>query len=97
MDETLLSKIRLSVVSELLTASWVSFTDLLATTGTTNGNLSTHLAKLLDAGYVKEDKSFIGRRPLTRYRLTSTGRRAFYAHVDHLQTLATASRSHRTS
>jgi DNA-binding MarR family transcriptional regulator len=80
-DELLLSKIRLSIVMELITADWVSFIGLQSALGVTTGNLSTHLQKLVKAGYVKEDKSFIGRKPSSKYRLTSKGKAALLSHV----------------
>ncbi len=89
MDELLLSKIRLGAVAELLGAEWVSFGALQRSIGTTNGNLGAHLAKLVEAGYVSEEKSFIDRRPQTRYRLTETGRNAFVKHVADMQALLT--------
>lgn len=87
MDELLLSKIRLGVVAELLTSPWVPFSDLQRATQTTNGNLGAHLAKLVDAGYVAEEKTFVNRRPQTRYRLTGEGRSAFAQHVREMQQL----------
>ncbi len=84
MDELLLSKVRLGVVAELLNYDWVAFTELVRLLGVSNGNLGAHVAKLVDAGYVEEDKSFVKRRPLTRYRLTKRGRDAFSAHVSQL-------------
>ncbi len=87
MDELLLSKIRLGVIAELLTAHWVPFSDLLRATQTTNGNLGAHLGKLVEAGYVQEEKTFVNRRPQTRYALTQTGREAFVQHVREMQSL----------
>lgn len=87
MDELLLSKIRLGVIAELLTSPWVPFSDLQRATQTTNGNLGAHLAKLVDAGYIAEEKTFVKRRPQTRYRLTQAGREAFMQHVREMQTL----------
>lgn len=87
MDELLLSKIRLGVIAELLASSWVPFSDLQRATQTTNGNLGAHLAKLVDAGYVAEEKTFVKRRPQTRYRLTQSGREAFTRHVREMQHL----------
>jgi DNA-binding MarR family transcriptional regulator len=91
MDELLLSKIRLGVIAELLTSEWVAFTELARSLAVSNGNLGAHLAKLVDAGYVDEEKSFVNRRPLTRYRLTQRGRDAFTEHVSQLQSLLQAS------
>ena len=87
MDDLLLSKIRLGVVSELLAADWVGFSELARSLEASQGNLGAHLAKLVDAGYVDEEKIFANRRPLTKYRLTSKGRAAFVAHVRQLQSL----------
>lgn len=87
MDDLLLSKIRLGVIAELLTAEWVAFSALQHATQTTNGNLGAHLGKLVEAGYVAEEKTFVNRRPQTRYRLTPTGRDAFVAHVREMQAL----------
>lgn len=87
MDELLLSKIRLGVVAELLTARWVTFSELQRALGVSHGNLGAHVAKLVDAGYVDEEKLFVNRRPQTRYRLTEGGRGAFAGHVAELQSL----------
>ena len=87
MDDLLLSKIRLGVIAELLTSPWVPFSDLQRATQTTNGNLGAHLAKLVDAGYIAEEKTFVKRRPQTRYRLTQSGREAFTRHVREMQSL----------
>lgn len=90
MDELLLSKIRLAVVAELLANEWVAFSELQRAAETTNGNLGAHLAKLVESDYITEEKTFVGRRPQTRYRLTQTGRDAFTAHVKSLQQLLQA-------
>jgi DNA-binding MarR family transcriptional regulator len=87
MDELLLSKIRLSIVAELLPNEWLAFSQLQKAVNTTNGNLGAHLGKLIEAGYVEEEKSFADRRPLSRYHLTKTGREAFVTHVRALQGL----------
>lgn len=87
MDDLLLSKIRLGVIAELLTAEWIPFSDLQRATQTTNGNLGAHLGKLVEAQYVAEEKTFVNRRPQTRYRLTPSGRSAFVQHVREMQAL----------
>lgn len=87
MDDLLLSKIRLGIVSALLANEWVAFSELQRSLDASQGNLGAHLAKLVDAGYVEEVKTFANRRPLTQYRLTQQGRGAFVAHVQQLQSL----------
>jgi DNA-binding MarR family transcriptional regulator len=87
VDDLLLSKIRLGVIAELLTAKWAAFSELQRATQTTNGNLGAHLAKLVDAGYVIEEKTFVNRRPQSRYSLSAAGREAFVGHVREMQSL----------
>lgn len=91
MDELLLSKIRLGIVAELLTSHWATFSELQRSLDASQGNLGAHLARLIEAGYVDEEKSFVNRRPQTRYRLTQRGRLAFTEHVSQLQSLLKAS------
>lgn len=90
MDELLLSKVRLGVVAELLSFEWVAFSELTRELDVSNGNLGAHVSKLVEAGYVEEEKSFVNRRPLTRYRLTKRGRDAVAGHVSELQSLLKA-------
>lgn len=75
------------MVAALLNFDWIAFSELARSLDVSNGNLGAHLSKLLDAGYVDEEKTFVNRRPLTRYRLTKHGRAAFAAHVSQLQGL----------
>lgn len=53
----------------------LSFLQLQQLTGTTAGNLSTHLRKLEEVGYVAVSKTFVERTPVTRVALTAEGRR----------------------
>ncbi len=53
----------------------------------TAGNLSTHLRKLEDAGYVVVEKTFEGRSPVTYVALSAGGRRAFETYTESLQAL----------
>jgi DNA-binding transcriptional ArsR family regulator len=87
MDELLLSKVRLAIIGQLVNAQWVTFSELQQSIEATNGNLGSHIVKLVEAGYIKEEKRFEGRRPQSRYRLTSSGRGALVRHVAALQAL----------
>lgn len=62
----------------------VSFTQLLETTQTSNGNLSSHLRTLEDNGYIEVAKFFEGRRPKSIYRITQKGLDAFLEYIDAL-------------
>src|SRR5262249_5465072 len=77
LDPLIHEAARLVVVSVLQECNVANFNFLLATTGLPRGNLSTHLLKLVDAGYVAETKEIIDRKLRTEYRLTKVGRQAF--------------------
>lgn len=68
---------RLMIVAILSAAKECDFLYLLHETQFTKGNLSSHLAKLEEAGYVEIEKRFRGKQPQTVLRLTRTGRTAF--------------------
>jgi DNA-binding MarR family transcriptional regulator len=67
---------RLMTLLVLYTVEAADFTFLINATELTDGNLSSHLSKLEAAGYVEVDKSFAGKKPRTRLRLTTAGRQA---------------------
>jgi DNA-binding transcriptional ArsR family regulator len=83
---------RLSIVSALAAGQPLSFNELKALLGTSDGNLSVHARKLEEAGYVAFTKSFRGRMPRTEYRLTPEGRRAFERYLSHLEALVHVAR-----
>jgi len=81
LDDVIHGRVRLGVVAYLASAEVADFTELKTLLEVTQGNLSIHLRKLEEAGYVSIDKSFVGRKPLTRVRLTETGRAAFAGYL----------------
>ncbi len=70
----------------------LSFVDLKAALGATDGNLSVHARRLEDAGYVVCVKSFAGRTPRSDYKLTAAGRRALEKYLDHMDAIIRATR-----
>jgi DNA-binding transcriptional ArsR family regulator len=68
---------RLAILSLLSAVEEADFLYLLNETGLTKGNLSSHLAKLETAGYVKIEKTYRGKIPMTICQLTPSGRTAF--------------------
>jgi len=68
---------RLTIVAVLSSVKEADFLYLLRETGLTKGNLSTHLVRLEEAGYVEIEKTFRGKIPLTLVRLSPEGRLAF--------------------
>ena len=87
-DPVLLSRVRLGVVSVLVSRAEATFPELKVVLGVTQGNLTVHLRKLEEAGYVTIDKSFVDRKPRTTVRLARRGREAFLAHVRALGRIA---------
>lgn len=73
LDPNIHAPVRLAVMTALSGGESADFTYLLGITGTTDGNLATHLRRLEEAGYITMRKSFRRRRPHTRYRLTPGG------------------------
>lgn len=87
LDPVIHGRLRLGVMAFLSSAGSASFIELRDRTGATDGNLSTHLRKLEDAGYVKVEKGYAGRKPLTLVRLTDTGRTAWVKYLAQMQGL----------
>jgi DNA-binding transcriptional ArsR family regulator len=77
LDRVIHEPARLLIVTMLATVVEADFLYLLQATELTKGNLSTHLAKLEESGYVEIEKAFRGKIPLTLARLTREGLAAF--------------------
>ncbi len=87
LNDIIHSRIRLAIMSVLVAVDEAEFNFLKEKVKTTDGNLSVHLRKLEDAGYVSVKKSFVGRKPVSTYKLTAKGRKAFEAYVENLEKL----------
>lgn len=87
LDDVIHGRIRLGVMAYLVGAETADFSALKTHLGTTDGNLSVHLRKLEEAGYVTIEKSFLGRKPLTAVSLTPSGREAFTQYLGALSGL----------
>ena len=87
LDEVIHGRVRLGIVAYLTSAEVADFNELKDALQTTQGNLSVHLRKLEEAGYVEIEKSFLGRKPLTRARLTRAGRKAFASYLEAMKKL----------
>ena len=92
LDRLIHERIRLGIVSALAVNRSLTFNELKALLKTTDGNLSVHARKLEEASYIVCSKSFDGRLPKTKYRLTAAGRRAFERYLDHMESLIRAAR-----
>jgi DNA-binding transcriptional ArsR family regulator len=77
VDRMIHEPARLMIVAILSAVESADFIYLQRETGLTKGNLSSHLAKLEEAGYVEIEKTYRGKLPLTICRLTKKGQIAF--------------------
>jgi DNA-binding HxlR family transcriptional regulator len=82
IDDVIHGRVRLGIMAVLAGADSADFNTLKARLQTTDGNLSVHLRKLEEAGFVAVEKSFQGRKPLTQARMTEAGRTAFLSYLD---------------
>ena len=82
IDELIHGRLRLGVMAYLSGAGTAGFPELADKLGATNGNLSTHLTKLEEAGYVRQEKGYNGKRPQTLVHLTPEGREAWIAYLE---------------
>ncbi len=90
LDPVIHAAARLRITAALATLSpgeQITFPRLQELLDMTAGNLSTHLRKLEDAGYVEVDKAHRGRTPVTYLALTMRGRRAFEDYTETLRSL----------
>jgi DNA-binding MarR family transcriptional regulator len=76
---------RLAIMSMLAASPELSFTDLRDSLAMTDGNLTTHVRTLQEAGYVSVAKSYRNNRRLTTVSLTAAGRQAFVEYVSLLE------------
>ncbi len=75
---------RLKILAYLTLVESADFTFLVSRIGLTMGNLSAHISKLEEAGYLKIKKQFKGNRPQTLLSITSKGREAFEAYREEM-------------
>ena len=85
VDRLIHEPARLLIVTILSAVASADFLFLQRETGLTRGNLSAHLSKLEEAGYVKIEKTFKGKLPLTICQLTASGQKALAQYRQQLQ------------
>ncbi|NLX04334.1 MAG: transcriptional regulator [Phycisphaerae bacterium] len=91
LDELLCQPTRLRIMAALMALrpdEKVDFGCLRTTLDLTDGNLGAHLQKIEEAGYIRVEKTFVGRKPRTYLAVTDKGRAAFGDHVAALRRIA---------
>ncbi len=92
LDRLVHEPARLSILTALGACKGADFIFLQHLTGLSVGNLSSHLAKLEEAGLVHMDKQFVNKRPNTLVSITDEGREAIENHWRLLETLRQSAR-----
>lgn len=87
LDDLIHSRVRLAIMSYLMTAGEADFTELKKALKVSDGNLSTHLTKLENSNYVKQEKQFKGKKPQTLISLTNEGQAAFKSYLEGLASM----------
>ncbi|MBI9108123.1 MAG: transcriptional regulator [Spirochaetales bacterium] len=85
IDSIFHSRIRLAAASMLYHDGRADFNTLKESIGATDGNLTTHLRRMEESGYTEVEKKFSGRKPVSIYRLTAVGRKAFENYICRLE------------
>ena len=92
LDRVIHEKGRLAIMSMLAASPELSFTELRDALEMTDGNLTSHLRTLQEAGYVIVSKSYGNNRPLTTSSLTAAGIKAFAIYVNLLEQIVQQNR-----
>jgi len=87
LNDIIHSRIRLAIMSVLISVDEAEFKFLKEKVNTTDGNLSVHLKKLEEADYITVKKEFIERKPVSSYQLTEKGRNAFELYIEKLEAM----------
>jgi DNA-binding MarR family transcriptional regulator len=89
IDRLIHEPVRLLLMSHLYVVESADFLFLMNQLGLTFGNLSSHMSKLEEAGYIKVEKEFVDKKPLTKLSLTEAGRKAFEDYKNRMRHLFT--------
>lgn len=92
IDRVIHEKGRLAIMSMLAASAELSFTELREALEMTDGNLTTHIRTLQEAGYVSVTKSFHNKRPLTTCAMTAPGKKAFTNYINLLERIVQQSK-----
>src|SRR5438445_9469440 len=87
LDRVIHEKGRLAIMSMLAASPELSFTELRDALAMTDGNLTTHIRTLQEAGYVSVTKSYQNNRPHTTCSLTASGKKAFTNYINLLESI----------
>ncbi len=87
INDVLHSRIRTSIMAVLITVDEAEFTFIRDKIKATDGNLSVHLKKLEENKYITVNKKFVNRKPVSIYKITDSGRKAFEDYIKTLESI----------
>ena len=87
LNKAIDSRVRLGLMSILSVNEWISYKEVKNLLDLTDGNLASHIQALEKINFLEIKKQFIGKKPLTTYRITEIGKNAFKDHVSGLEKL----------
>lgn len=86
-DKVLENRVRLQIMSILVANEHYDFNSLKELLDVTDGNLASNLKSLEKEGYITVEKTFVDRKPNTKYRKTEKGQKSFENHLAALENL----------
>jgi DNA-binding MarR family transcriptional regulator len=87
IDDIIHSRIRTAIMALLISVEEAEFTYIREKINATDGNLSVHLKKLEEHDYINVEKKFVERKPVSLYKITPTGRKAFEEYIKMLESI----------
>lgn len=87
IDDLIHGRVRLAAMAYISGAGEADFTSIKKAVDTSDGNMSVHLRKLEEAGYLNVTKGFNARKPQTIYALSDKGRQAWVQYLEQMRTL----------
>ncbi len=78
LDPLISNSARLMIIFLLEKQGKMDYLSLMRQTQLSSGNITTHLGKLAQSGYIKIKKSFKGNKPHTAIELSKMGQSAYY-------------------
>jgi len=87
LDKVLEHRARLQIMSVLVVNATSDFNTLKEMLGVSDGNLASHIKMLEKEKYLTVSKTFVDRKPNTKYKITEKGKNAFKKHLDALESV----------
>jgi DNA-binding MarR family transcriptional regulator len=87
LDRVLEHRVRLQIMSVLVANDSYDFNSMKEIIGLTDGSMASHVKALEKEKYISVSKTFIDKKPNTKYKVTERGRSIFKKHIDALEEL----------